>query len=113
MLASSANTFPPNWGLQQINKLSQQRPDLVNRAIQRLLESDEDLRWVIAVSAYQSGDISLAKAAELLGMHALALRASFVKLGIPLKIGPGTLEEAKAEVEAIRVWRSEATEQAE
>ena len=65
---------------------------------------------VIAVSAYQSGDISLAKAAELLGMHALALRASFVKLGIPLKIGPGTLEEAKAEVEAIRVWRSEATE---
>ena len=45
MLASSANTFPPNWGLQQINKLSQQRPDLVNRAIQRLIESDEDLRW--------------------------------------------------------------------
>jgi predicted HTH domain antitoxin len=112
MLANLANTLPPNWGLQQINKLSQQRPELVNRAIQRLIESDEDLRWVIAISAYQSGDISLAKTAELLGLHALALRTRFLKLGIPIRLGPGTLEEAKAEVEALRLWRSESPEQA-
>jgi predicted HTH domain antitoxin len=58
--------------------------------------------WDSVVSSYLYGDISLAKAAELLGMHALELRERFMQLGIPIRLGPETIEEAKAEADAIR-----------
>ncbi len=45
-----------------------------------MLDEDKDLRWALVVSAYLDGDISLARAAELLDMHALELRERFLTL---------------------------------
>ena len=45
-------------------------------------------------------DISLGKGAELLGLSRFELQEHFVRLGVPLRLGPATLEEARAEVEA-------------
>jgi predicted HTH domain antitoxin len=53
-----------------------------------------------ALQAYLAGDISLGKAAELLGLSRFELQERFVRLGVPLRLGPATLEEARAEVEA-------------
>jgi predicted HTH domain antitoxin len=64
--------------------------------------SENQELWDSVVSPYLYGDISLAKAAELLGMHALELRERFMQLGIPIRLGPETIEEAKAEVDEIR-----------
>ena len=97
-----AETMAPTWELEQLNKLSRQQPELVSRAVRRLLDEDRDLRWAVVVSSYLDSEISLAKAAELLGMHALELRERFLQLGVPLRLGPANIDEAKAEVEAIR-----------
>ena len=59
--------------------------------------ADPDVR---ALQAYLADDISLGKAAELLGLSRFELQDRFVRLGVPLRLGPATLEEARAEVEA-------------
>ena len=55
-----------------------------------------------ALRAYLAAEISLGKAAELLDLHRLELQARLHRLGVPLHIGPGSLEEAWAEIRAAR-----------
>jgi predicted HTH domain antitoxin len=50
-------------------------------------------------------EISLARAAELLGMHPLDLRAQFIDKGVPLLLGPEDEADAQAEIDAMRSWR--------
>jgi len=93
-----------SWVLQQLVKLRQQPPELVDGAISRLIQDDQELRWTLFLNAYRDHQINLGKAAELLGMHELELRDRFIQLGIPLRIGPSDLAEAQAEVDAIETW---------
>lgn len=105
------SVFPPQpWELEQLTKLSREQPELVNAAVRRLLTEDDELRWALVVSAYLDRHINLGKAAELLGMHELELRDRFLELGIPLRIGPADVAEARAEVEAVRSWFQESPE---
>jgi predicted HTH domain antitoxin len=60
---------------------------------------DHDVR---ALQAYLADEISLGKAAELLNLSRFELQARFLRLGVPLRIGPSTLDEARAEIEAAR-----------
>jgi predicted HTH domain antitoxin len=93
-----------SWELEQLNELYQRRPDLVNAALRRLMAEDPELRWGMIVTAYLNHQINLGKAAELLEMDYVDLRQRFIALGIPLRIGPANLEEARAEVAAARSW---------
>jgi len=102
MAVKLASTF--SWELDQLCKLSEHRPDLVHTTLQRLLSKDNELRWALVVGAYLDRQVNLGKAAELLGMSALELRSRFLKPGIPLRLGPADLPEARAEVGAIRSW---------
>ena len=94
------------WALEQLTRLARHRPELVSAALNRLLSEDPELRWALVVGAYLERQINLGKAAELLGVHEMVLRERFLALGIPLRIGPADLAEARAEVEAIRAWFS-------
>lgn len=96
------NTMP--WAFDQLQKLRQMRPEFVENAMARFLGNEPELRWSLVISAYQDGKISLGKAAELLNMHELDLKTRFIELGIPLRIGPATLAEAQAEVQALDNW---------
>ncbi len=100
----SQATLPFPGAFRQLTKLHNQRPELVNIAIARLIRDDQELGWSLVVSAYRDGQINLGKAAELLNMHELELRERFVQLGIPLRIGPADLAEAQAEVAALDNW---------
>jgi predicted HTH domain antitoxin len=55
---------------------------------------------VVAVQAYLADEISLRKAADLLGLSRFELQDRFFRLGVPLRLGPATLDEARAEVAA-------------
>lgn len=101
-MSQAAFAFP--WVLQQLARLRLQRPELVDSAIARLIEDDQELRWSLVLSAYRDHQINLGKAAELLGMHELELRERFIELGVPLRVGPADLEQAQAEIDAIDAW---------
>jgi predicted HTH domain antitoxin len=97
--------FPaPTWELEQLNQLYHYRPDLVNAALDRLMAQDAELRWAMIVTAYLNRQINLGKAAEMLGLHELELRARFIELGIPLRIGSVDRAEAQAEIHAAQSW---------
>lgn len=95
---------PPAWVFEQLVALRRSRSALVDTALQRLWLEDEQLRWALVTNAYLDQQISLGKAAELLGLHELELRDKYLQLGIPFRYGPASVEEARAEVNALREW---------
>jgi predicted HTH domain antitoxin len=60
-------------------------------------ESDPDVR---ALYSYLADEISLGKTADLLDLSRFELQERFLRLGVPLHLGPATLEEARAEIDA-------------
>lgn len=101
-MTTTATVFP--GAFQQLLKLYRHRPELVDDAIARLLQEDHNLRWSMIIGAYRDGDINLGKAAELLGLHELALRERLIELGIPVRTGASDVAEAQAEADAILTW---------
>ena len=95
------------WTLEQLLKLRRYQPEMVDQALEEMLERQAGLRWSVVIGAYLDEEINLSKAAELLGMHRLELQERFITKGIPLRIGPDTVEEAKAEMTAIEAWNIE------
>jgi predicted HTH domain antitoxin len=63
-------------------------------------------------TAYLDGDISLGRAALLLGLSRFELQAHFNRLGLPAQPGPLSLNEARAEYTTIQtdqefqIWNS-------
>ncbi|MCP3960167.1 MAG: hypothetical protein GY719_20165 [bacterium] len=94
------------WAARYLVKLREAQPELVDRAVARLLDEDSELLWSVVLSAYLDGEINLGKSAELLGLHELELRDRFIELGVPLRTGPANLEEARAEAGALEAWLS-------
>ena len=92
------------WEIDQLLKLRERQPDLLEPIVQRLVQENEEVRWSVVVGAYQDKQINLGKAAEMLSLTELELRQRFIELGIPLRVGPADLAEARAEVEAVRAW---------
>lgn len=100
------------WQIDQLVKLWQQHPDLLEPIVQRLMQENEELRWSMVVGAYQDEQINLGKAAEMLDVSELELRQRFIELGIPLRVGPVDLAEAHSDVAAIRAWFADEAEEA-
>ncbi|HUX75883.1 MAG TPA: UPF0175 family protein [Anaerolineae bacterium] len=104
----SSAAMAEGWPLEQLIKLQRSQPFLVQRALQRLLDEDEELRWLVVVSAYLDEEISMARAASLLDLHPLELRERFIEKGIPLRLGPTDKADAQAEIDALRAWKRKA-----
>ena len=97
-----------SWMLERLVKVERHQPEMVNQAVKEMLARQSDLRWSVVVGAYLDGEINLGKAAELLGIHRLELQERFIAQSIPVRIGPDTIEEARAELAAIESWNAEA-----
>ena len=94
------------WTAHELIDLIQRRPEWVSTVINQALAEDADARWAWVVDRYLDQQISLSKAAELLNLHVLVLRDRFQHLGIPVRVGPADLADAKAEVESARRYWS-------
>lgn len=55
-----------------------------------------------ALRGYLAEEISLGKLADILQVNRFVLMDSFRRLGLPLHLGPASLEEAREEVAAMR-----------
>ncbi len=71
-------------------------------AVRCLLRSRPDLRIRVATRRYQSGEISLAKAAYLAGVSWQQMREILVQQGTALHLGPENKEDADEEVSVLR-----------
>lgn len=81
---------------------------LAEEAVQEAIrESGGDIqaRWDRVVAAHQKHDISFGRAAVLLNTDRWSLMDRYNRLGIPLHIGPATIEEALEEIRNLREYR--------
>jgi predicted HTH domain antitoxin len=62
---------------------------------------EEKDAYVLVVRYYLAETISLSRAAELLGVPALELRARFQRLGLPLRTSPKDAEEALEDADTL------------
>ncbi len=60
-------------------------------------EAPSSVPWVM--DRYLQGEINLGKAAELLGRSRFDIAERFERLGVPLRIGSATSEEAEHEIQ--------------
>src|SRR6059058_2412769 len=76
--------------------------EVLDDALRRLLRSRPELRVRLAIHRYESGPISLAKAAAIAGVSWAQMRDILLEGGVTLRLGPENLDEARGEVEALR-----------
>jgi predicted HTH domain antitoxin len=88
------------WELEQLNKLSEEQPELADAALSVLWKHQPEVLRRVIIGAYLDQRISLSKAAELIGVTRLELQRQFLQQGIPVRTL--TADEVKAEVEALR-----------
>jgi predicted HTH domain antitoxin len=74
--------------------------ETIKTAISQAAE-DIQAAWNIVISTYLDGDISLGRTAELLKLSRFELMARFNRLGLPLQLGTTTVEEGRAEADAL------------
>jgi predicted HTH domain antitoxin len=72
--------------------------EVIQEALRYLLRARPELRINLAVHRYTTEDISLAKAAGLAGVSWPAMRDILRERGIPLRLGPETIEAARQEL---------------
>ena len=58
----------------------------------------QQARYDLVMAYYLADAISLSRAAELLRLPSFDLRLRFVRLDVPLRLGPATVEEAVADM---------------
>ena len=73
-----------------VNSASAEQAQTIEDALDRIMQ------------AYLDKHISLAKAAEQLGLSRYDLMERFDRLGVPLRMGPASLDEARDEVMTAR-----------
>lgn len=78
---------------------------LSNEALAEL--EDPQNRVDLVLAYYLEEGISLGRAAELLGLPWLDLRTRFLRLDVPILVGPDEPEDILAEIRAIKGWESE------
>ena len=91
-----------SWTVEELKKLSEIQPEIVERALQHLWKVEPHIYKSIIISAYIDEKISLSKAAELLGITRIELEKEFKEKGIPLRLL--SKKDVVAEVEALRAW---------
>lgn len=92
-----------NLQLEQLRRMVQEKPELVMQALESIYRYSPKLHWEVVVGLYLDEKISLGKAAEMLGVSRWELQERFREQGIPLPLGPKTVDELKRDI-AVAEW---------
>jgi predicted HTH domain antitoxin len=88
------------WEFEQLCKLSEEQPELADEALHVLRQHQPEVWQRLVIRAYLDQQISLSKAAELLGITRLELQRQFLQQGIPVRML--SRDEVQAEVDTLR-----------
>jgi predicted HTH domain antitoxin len=84
-----------DWETEQLVKarLFPGQQAVVRSAMRALFQAQPGVRQQMIVSAYTAGDVSLGKAAELMGVSHEEMKDILVESGVEIHLGPRTVEE--------------------
>jgi predicted HTH domain antitoxin len=78
----------------------------IQEALRVLWQERPSVRIDVAVYRYRTEGLSVAKAAALAGISFDRMKEILADRGVSLRLGPETLEEARAELDALQRMRS-------
>jgi predicted HTH domain antitoxin len=81
-------------------RLYKSEEDVIQDALRHLLRARPELRIQLAIHRYQTEKLSLAKAASMAGVSWAQMKDILLERGVQPRLGPETLEEAAALMEA-------------
>lgn len=90
---SQVNTI--DWEIEQLVK-AQLFPDeraVLRSAMRALFQAKPEIRQQMVIRAYTAGEISLGKAAEVMGISHEEMKDILVESGAEIHLGPRTVEE--------------------
>ena len=76
--------------------------EVIQDALRHLLRARPEVRIQLAIHRYLAGEISLGRAASLAGLSWAHMKDILLESGIQPLLGPETVAEAEAEVQALR-----------
>lgn len=86
-------------------QLYETEEQVVQDALRYLLLERPDLRILVAVRRYRvDPELSLARAAALAGVSMERMKEILERYSVPLRLGPATLAEARAEAATLTGW---------
>jgi len=86
-----------DWEIEQLVKarLFPDQQAVIRSALRALFQVQPGIRQQMIVSAYTAGDISLGKAAELMGVSHEEVKDILVESGAEVHLGPRTPEQVR------------------
>ena len=86
-------------------RLYQNEDQVIQDALRHLLSDRPDLRVSVAVHRYRTDEeLSLNQAAAIAGVSLERMKEILERYDVPLRLGPASIKEAKAEIAAIEEW---------
>ncbi len=83
-------------------KLYRNEEAVIQDALRHLLRSRPDLKIQLAVYQYREKKVSLEKAANLAGISWAQMKDILTEQGVPLRLGPETVAEAREDARHLR-----------
>jgi len=93
------------WEVNQLVKagLFPDEQSVLRSAMRSLFEAKPELRRKMVVAAYTKGDISIGKAAQIMGVSQEEMKEIVRETGAQVHLGPLTVDELKQDVENARL----------
>ena len=86
-------------------RLYENEEQVIRDALRHLLSDRPDLRVSVAVHRYRTDEgLSLNQAAAIAGVSLERMKEILERYAVPLRLGPASIEEAKAEIATIEEW---------
>ena len=86
-------------------RLYENEEQVIRDALRHLLSDRPDLRVSVAVHRYRTDEgLSLNQAAAIAGVSLERMKEILERHDVPLRLGPATIEEARAEYATIAAW---------
>jgi predicted HTH domain antitoxin len=86
-------------------RLYENEDEVIQDALRHLLSDRPDLRVSVAVHRYRTDEeLSLNQAAAIAGVSLERMKEILERHDVPLRLGPASIDDAKAEIAAIEEW---------
>lgn len=100
-MANPTKTSKPEWEISQLvrMRLFPDEDAVLRSALRALFQSQPEVRRQMVVRAYTAGEISIGKAAEMMGVSQEEMKEILAEEGAEIHLGPRTVDEVLQDAE--------------
>jgi len=100
-MANTTETSKTEWEISQLvrTRLFPDEDAVLRSALRALFQSQPEVRRQMVIRAYTAGEISIGKAAEMMGVSHEEMKEILTEAGAQIHLGPRTVDEVLRDAE--------------